>query len=69
MRSTLSAVFFLATVPLGLMATELQPAGHRTPNVQDTNAQDIHAVGEAQHVSAPLIACAVTGWLRRWFIF
>lgn len=56
MRSAVSAVFFLAMVPLGLMATEVQVTGHRTSNVQDT-------VGSrsAQHVSSNLIVCAATG--------
>lgn len=42
----MSAVFFLAMVPLGLMATELGTAGHRTSNVPSTPTDEV------QHVSA-----------------
>lgn len=56
MRGAVSAVFFLATVPLGLMAAEVQASYHRTSNAPG-------AVGEeAQHVSVKsIIVCARGG--------
>ena len=47
MRSLVSAVFFLAMVPFGLMASEVvQTAGHRTsnsPGAAETEAQQVSA--------------------------
>lgn len=57
MWNAVRAVLFLAMSPLGVLATEPY-AGLRTPSVQG-----VVAVGEAQHVSANLIACTKTRWM------
>lgn len=45
MRSTVIAVFFLAMVPLGVLAAELGTTGHRSSSVQNTTGE------ETKHVS------------------
>ena len=52
MRITVGAVFFLAMVPRGLTAAEVQTTGHRTTIVEDTTP-----AGEAQHVSNRSLDC------------
>lgn len=61
MWSAMRTVFFLAMAPLGLMATELYPAGHQTPDVQHTAT-----VGEAQHVSSTSFVCTINRLAGCW---
>ena len=44
--------FFLAMVPLGVLAAELRTTGHRTSSVQNA------AEEEAKHVNTIVISCA-----------